>query len=165
MLAVPLIVQILSTLCASSIALYIVLQPNPVLAVFSLIGLALVTAIRWGAYGAFFPGLLLLLIYLGAVLVLFLFVVMTLSQQHAFPALSRKKSIHVQCAFFVTSIALLGSFRYEDLSYSNLSNPVVLDALMTNSEVLMQFIGLFLLLAMLVAVILLKKSHHKKDLS
>jgi NADH-quinone oxidoreductase subunit J len=166
MITIEILLHFLTTILGFSAALYVVCQPHPVFAVMALIFLALITALRWWVYGAFFFSLILLLIYLGAVLVLFLFVVMTLSQQHNFTMDTPQSS-----RFYNT---LVGSIIFwfvcqkaEDLShepYCDLSVVSISEVLVVNSEVLMQLVGLFLLLAMLVAVILLgSNSSIKKD--
>ena len=164
------ILQMVTTLLGISAALYIVLQPHPVLAVLSLILLAFVTAVRWWSYGAFFFSLILLLIYLGAVLVLFLFVVMTLSQDHKFLEISRRSWRIYQSIVLAVSFGYLyqhiagNSIEQSAKTYVDLSAHHVAQVLSARSEVLMQWVGLFLLLAMLVSVMLLsKKSVVKKE--
>jgi len=164
------ILQMVTTLLGISAALYVVLQPHPVLAVLSLILLAFVTAVRWWSYGAFFFSLILLLIYLGAVLVLFLFVVMTLSQDHKFLEISIKSWRMYQKIVLGVSLGYLyqhissNALVQDSRAYVDLSAQHVAQVLCEKSEVLMQWMGLFLLLAMLVSVMLLnQKSVVKKE--
>ncbi len=159
MITTEVFLQCITTIFGASAALYVVLQPHPVFALIALILLALITALRWWIYGAFFFSLILLLIYLGAVLVLFLFVVMTLSQQCDFSIVARKSWFFYK-ALVGSIILAAGYFQFENLPphepYSNLSVASISEVLVVNSEVLMQVIGLFLLLTMFVAVILLE---------
>jgi NADH-quinone oxidoreductase subunit J len=152
--------QFATTLIGIGFALYIVLQPHPVLAAYSLIALAIMTAIKWWLYDAGFFALILLLIYMGAVLVLFLFVVMTLSQESQEPI--EKISLKNGIGYFFFSMITIRYYVkqiyspiaiHTGLPIHSVQNLSVI--IFKDSTMLLQWIGLFLLLTMLVAMILL----------
>lgn len=152
-------------------ALVILRQHHPVKAAFTLILLAALTALRWALLGAGFFALILILIYLGAVLILFLFVVMTLSQKESLQNELQQYSSKSILGFFIGILALLGFASYYPVFLENhyvahfaLDTDIVLNALSINAEVLMQMVGLFLLLALVVSVLLVKRSSERSAL-
>lgn len=165
------VLNFITTAFAMIIAVFILRQSNPVTAAFALIVLAAVTAIRWALLGASFFSLILMLIYLGAVLILFLFVVMTLSQKNKLENEIQKYSWQSVLGSAIGIIVLIGSASYypifsqkNDLSHVTLDINFVLNALSINAEVLMQMVGLFLLLALVVSVLLVKKNNERSSL-
>ena len=119
--------------------------------------------------GAEFLGMILLIVYVGAVAVLFLFVVMMLNvaeqKQSWFIG---KKSTHIPSGLIVSIIILLellvvvGGWKYKDdlmssgtLSISNVSNTHQLGLVMYTDFVLyFQLAGIILLLSMIGAILL-----------
>jgi len=149
------------------LALEVINQPHPVHATLALIGLALITAIQWGMVGFDFLALLLVLVYLGAVLVLFLFVVMTLNQQKV-PALSLK--VRMKRYFFPAILALLMSqtvfsnnTQIQNHISQNIQPQEIALALFSEYGVLIQGVGLFLLVAMIVCLLIIQNPLAKKS--
>ncbi len=154
--------DLMTTLLGLSTALYVVLQPHPVLAVLALIFLALITAVRWLSYGAVFFALMMLLIYLGAVLVLFLFVVMTLSQEHKFLEMSSQSWRAYYALVLAGTCGSVYPWMREGIKPIDIDFSVhnVAFILSDHAEMLMQWMGLFLLLTMFVAIMLLSKTQN-----
>ena len=89
-----------SSLISLMIAIYMIHEINPVRAAFALIGVFLLTALHWFLSQAEFLAVMLILVYVGAVMVLFLFVIMMIQE----PVAKKNKLIEL---FFQTLISLL----------------------------------------------------------
>ncbi|NBW56194.1 hypothetical protein EBR43_00125 [bacterium] len=90
----------LSSLIALMTAIYMIHETNPVRSAFALIGVFLLTAIHWFLSQAEFLAVMLILVYVGAVMVLFLFVIMMIQE----PVVKTKK---LRIFFFQALISLL----------------------------------------------------------
>ena len=137
--------------------------------------------------GAEFLGMIILIVYVGAVAVLFLFVVMMLNvavqKQSWFIG---KKSTHIPSGLIVSLLILLellvvvGGWKYKDglmtsstLSLSNVSNTHQLGSVMYTDYILyFQLAGIILLLSMIGAILLtfrkregVKKQSYLKQIS
>ena len=137
--------------------------------------------------GAEFLGMIILIVYVGAVAVLFLFVVMMLNvadqKQSWFVG---KKSTHIPSGLIVSVLILLellvvvGGWKYKDglmtsstLSLSNISNTHQLGSVMYTDYILyFQLAGIILLLSMIGAILLtfrkregVKKQEYFKQIS
>lgn len=84
------------------LAMCIVTMKNPILAVISLILIYINTSIVFILLGAEFIGLVLIIIYVGAICILFLFVIMLLNSRVL--ELYTKFNIYVSILFFVLMI-------------------------------------------------------------
>ena len=137
--------------------------------------------------GAEFLGMIILIVYVGAVAVLFLFVVMMLNvaeqKQSWFIG---KKSTHIPTGLIVSVLILLellvvvGGWKYKDnvmssstLEFSNISNTHQLGLVMYTDYILyFQMAGIILLLSMIGAILLtfrqrkgVKKQSYFKQIS
>ena len=137
--------------------------------------------------GAEFLGMIILIVYVGAVAVLFLFVVMMLNvaeqKQSWFIG---KKSTHIPTGLIVSVLILLellvvvGGWKYKDnvmststLEFSNISNTHQLGLVMyTDYIIYFQMAGIILLLSMIGAILLtfrqrkgVKKQSYFKQIS
>ena len=150
-------------------ALMVVLSTNPVHSVLWLILTFFGSSGLFILLGAEFLALILMIVYVGAVAVLFLFVVMMLNvaeqKQSWFIG---KKSTHIPIGLIVSVLILLellvvvGGWKYKDdlmssstLNISNISNTHQLGLVMYTDYILyFQLAGVILLLSMIGAILL-----------
>ena len=156
-------------LSAITAALVVVLTKNPVKSVLFLVLTFVAMAGVWILLHAEFLALLLVVVYVGAVMTLFLFVVMMLNvaeqKQSWFIG---KKSTHIPTGLIVSVLILLellvvvGGWKYKEdvmssstLILSNVSNTHQLGLVMYTDYILyFQLAGVVLLLAMIGAILL-----------
>jgi len=149
---------------------------NTVHSVFFLILTFITTGCLFIMIGAEFLGMILLIVYVGAVAVLFLFVVMMLNvADRNQSAIIVKKSTHIPSGLIVSIIILLeilvviGGWKYKSNFIK--TDSLVIDGNLTNTHLLgnviytqyihlFQVAGIILLLAMIGAIVL---SHRKRD--
>ena len=158
-------------------AVMVTISRNTVYSVFFLILVFVTTSILFIMIGAEFLGMIMLIVYVGAVAVLFLFVVMMLNvTEQASKQIKRKGLINnisvgsvVGIIIFLELLVVVGGWKYKDtftpLSSSNLnfkvSNTYSLgNVLYTDYIHLFQISGMILLVAMVGAIIL---TFSKKD--
>ncbi len=148
-------------------ALSVILAKNPVRAVLSLIITFCATAVTWLTLEAEFLGLSLILVYVGAVMVLFLFVVMmldikTTTMNARFTrwlpmgiVLAITLSLSILGVFYATfkiAAPITKSFAYVD----NISNTSLLGELVFTQYLLQfEFAGVLLLVAIISAIALI----------
>ena len=150
-------------------ALMVIVSKNTVHAVFFLILDFISVGCLFIMIGAEFLGMIMLIVYVGAVAVLFLFVVMMLNvaeqKQSWFIG---KQATHIPSGLIVSVIILLellvvvGGWKYKDdlmtsstLSISNVSNTHQLGLVMYTDYILyFQLAGVILLLSMIGAILL-----------
>jgi NADH-quinone oxidoreductase subunit J len=150
-------------------ALMVIVSKNTVHAVFFLILDFISVGCLFIMIGAEFLGMIMLIVYVGAVAVLFLFVVMMLNvaeqKQSWFIG---KKSTHIPAGLIVSVLILLqllvviGGWKYKDnfmtsstLNFSNISNTHQLGLVMYTEYILyFQIAGVILLLSMIGAILL-----------
>lgn len=137
--------------------------------VLGLIGLALLVALRVMMIGLPFYALLFFLIYLGAVLVIFLFVIMTIDQKSDLVAEKRYFGLDFRKFIFALSMTglALGSHFYKNgylmsMSVRNLGSQEIAQELAIASSALLIPLGLYLLVVMVTAISLFKT--QKRDL-
>ncbi len=147
----------------------VILTRNTIYSVFFLILVFITTSILFIMIGAEFLGMIMLIVYVGAVAVLFLFVVMMLNVAEKPIKTSTKKNLisNISVGTFVGIIILLellvvvGGWKYKssfvnlDSSNLNLSNTHQLgNILYTDYIHLFQIAGMILLIAMIGAITL-----------
>lgn len=148
-------------------ALFVILAKNPVRAVLSLIITFCATAATWLTLDAEFLGISLILVYVGAVMVLFLFVVMMLDIKATTLMARFTRWLPMGLALAVTlSLSILGVFFAtfkmtapvtKELAYvDGISNTSLLGELVF-TEYLLQFeiAGVLLLVAIIAAISLI----------
>ncbi len=158
-------------------ALFVVVARNPVHSVLWLILTFLSTAGLFVLIGAEFVAMLLVIVYVGAVAVLFLFVVMMLDVD--FAALKAEMSKYIPIAGLIGAVILiqlsmaLGSWQFSENIDTRLGNPTPALTDMHNTEALgaiiydqyfliFQLAGLILLVAMIGAIVLTLR--HRTDI-
>ena len=157
-------------------SLMVISFKNTVHSVFFLILTFITTGCLFIMIGAEFLGMILLIVYVGAVAVLFLFVVMMLNvADRNQSAIIEKKSTHIPSGLIVSIIILLeilvviGGWKYKSNFIK--TDSLVIDGNLTNTHLLgnviytqyihlFQVAGIILLLAMIGAIIL---THRKRD--
>jgi NADH-quinone oxidoreductase subunit J len=148
-------------------ASYVVTQPDPVRSVFALIVTVACLAVHWSHIGATFLALLLLLVYLGAVMVFFLFIVMTLPKDNA--ARAQQYSWQQSCIplflALITGPALASSLTTKGISVLKNSSLLKMSQISViifeKYGVLLQYLGLALFVTMLVVVAILQPPKEK----
>ena len=181
MLAHSLFFYFFSTICVFS-AIMVTVSKNTVYSVFFLILVFVSVSILFIMIGAEFLGMMMLIVYVGAVAVLFLFVVMMLNvSQQIIERSSRKGFINnisvgsiVGAIIFLELLVVVGGWKYKDtfvpLSATNLNldltNTHALgNVLYTDYIHLFQVSGIILLVAMIGAITLTfsKRENIKKQ--
>tara|TARA_Y100000590_G_scaffold130439_1_gene148981 strand:- start:6489 stop:7121 length:633 start_codon:yes stop_codon:yes gene_type:complete len=152
-------------------AVMVTLSRNTVYSVFFLILVFVTVSILFIMIGAEFLGMIMLIVYVGAVAVLFLFVVMMLNvTQQSIQKISRKGFINnmsvgtiVGVIIFLELLVVVGGWKYKDsftpissANYdSSLSNTHLLGSVLYTDYIhLFQISGLILLIAMVGAITL-----------
>jgi len=157
-------------------AIMVTISRNTVYSVFFLILVFVTTSILFIMIGAEFLGMIMLIVYVGAVAVLFLFVVMMLNitEQIKKPSITRKGIINnvsvgtiVGLIIFLELIVVIGGWKYKDNFIQlteiqlSLSNTHTLgNVLYTKYIHLFQISGMILLVAMIGAITLTFKKRE-----
>lgn len=150
-------------------ALFVIFAKNPIRAVLSLIVTFCATAVTWLTLNAEFLGLSLILVYVGAVMVLFLFVVMMLDIKSTTinARFTRWLPLGIGLAVALSLCVLWGSYSAfnvawpitKGLAYDNgVSNTSLLGELVF-TQYLLQFeiAGILLLVAIIAAIALIHR--------
>ena len=152
-------------------ALMVIISRNTVYSVFFLILVFITVSILFIMIGAEFLGMIMLIVYVGAVAVLFLFVVMMLNVSEQITESSKRKGFInnisvgsiVGIIIFLELLVAVGGWKYKDtfvpLSSSelnnNLSNTHALGNILYTEYIhLFQIAGMILLIAMIGAITL-----------
>ena len=152
-------------------ALMVIISRNTVYSVFFLILVFITVSILFIMIGAEFLGMIMLIVYVGAVAVLFLFVVMMLNVSEQITESSKRKGFInnisvgsiVGIIIFLELLVAVGGWKYKDtfvpLSSSelnnNLSNTHALGNILYTEYIhLFQISGMILLIAMIGAITL-----------
>ena len=166
MLAHSLFFYFFSTITVFS-SIMVVLSRNTVYSVFFLILVFITTSILFIMIGAEFLGMIMLIVYVGAVAVLFLFVVMMLNVSEKTTKNSKKQNIKgvisvgslVGLIIFLELLVVVGGWKYKEnfvsLSEVSLKTNNTQDlgsVLYTEYILLFQVSGLILLVAMIGAI-------------
>lgn len=138
------------------LAIYLIQEQNPVRSALALMAIFLATSINWFILNAEFLAVTLVLVYLGAVMVLFLFVIMMLPQHE-----NKKKKIRKYSETAITICMLLFSL-YKLQPYFSINNNLSRGSsfsihefaiqLYTHYLVHLQIAGLILMVAMIAGV-------------
>jgi len=170
MLAHSLFFYLFSSIAVFS-AIMVTISKNTVYSVFFLILVFVTISTLFIMIGAEFLGMIMLIVYVGAVAVLFLFVVMMLNVSEQRKEYSKKKSVFnnisvgliVGIIIFLELIVAIGGWKYKDTfvplssinPYLNISNTHAIgNVLYTDYIHLFQISGMILLVAMIGAIAL-----------
>ena len=170
MLAHSLFFYLFSSIAVFS-AIMVTISKNTVYSVFFLILVFVTISTLFIMIGAEFLGMIMLIVYVGAVAVLFLFVVMMLNVSEQRKEYSKKKSVFnnisvgliVGIIIFLELIVAVGGWKYKDTfvplssinPYLNISNTHAIgNVLYTDYIHLFQISGMILLVAMIGAIAL-----------
>ena len=170
MLAHSLFFYLFSSIAVFS-AIMVTISKNTVYSVFFLILVFVIISTLFIMIGAEFLGMIMLIVYVGAVAVLFLFVVMMLNVSEQRKEYSKKKSVFnnisvgliVGIIIFLELIIAVGGWKYKDTfvplssinPYLNISNTHAIgNVLYTDYIHLFQISGMILLVAMIGAIAL-----------
>lgn len=158
---------ILFALVALASAVVVVAHPNPVYSTISLVVTLISLAVFFVLLGAPFIAALQILIYTGAILVLFLFVIMLLNvaEEATHPESGRKVQRGLAILGAVAFAAMLGlgvwsSFRdtpFGELDADFVSLRNLAEALFTEYLLPFEIVGLLLLVAVIAATVLARK--------
>jgi len=170
MLAHSLFFYLFSSIAVFS-AIMVTISKNTVYSVFFLILVFVTISTLFIMIGAEFLGMIMLIVYVGAVAVLFLFVVMMLNVSEQQKEYSKKKGVFnnisvgliVGIIIFLELIVAVGGWKYKDTfvplssinPYLNISNTHAIgNVLYTDYIHLFQISGMILLVAMIGAIAL-----------
>ena len=174
MLAHTLLFYFFSTVAVFS-SLMVILSRNTVYSVFFLILVFVTTSILFIMIGAEFLGMIMLIVYVGAVAVLFLFVVMMLNITEQITKRSTRKGFInnisigtiIGVIIFLELLVVIGGWKYKDnflpFPYFNpdLNNTQAIgNVLYTDYIYLFQISGMILLVAMIGAITLTFKKRE-----
>jgi len=144
----------------------VITSPNPVLSAIYLVFSFFLSAVLWLLLGAEFLSIILILVYVGAVMVLFLFVVMMLDINIAKKSAAYIKYLPVGIGVFIIFNALIIIFfinTFENINYNAINSINVISesntenlgyVLFTDYIVEFEIAGLILLLGILSAIVL-----------
>ena len=147
-------------------ALKVITSSNPVLSAVNLVFSCFFSAVLWLLLGAEFLSIILILVYVGAVMVLFLFVVMMLDINIAKESAAYVKYLPVGIGVFIVFNILVIFFfinTFENIDYNAVKNINVISESNTENlgyvlftEYILEFeiAGLILLLGILSAIVL-----------
>ena len=170
MMAHSLFFYLFSTIAIFS-AIMVTISKNTVYSVFFLILVFVTISTLFIMIGAEFLGMIMLIVYVGAVAVLFLFVVMMLNVSEQQKKYSKKKGVFnnisvgliIGIIIFLELIVAVGGWKYKDTfvplssinPYLNISNTHAIgNVLYTDYIHLFQISGMILLVAMIGAIAL-----------
>ena len=144
----------------------VISSSNPVLSAINLVFSFFLSAVLWLLLGAEFLSIILILVYVGAVMVLFLFVVMMLDIN-----IARKKAAYIQYlplglgVFIIFNLLIIYFFvnTFENINYNAVNNINIISESNTENlgyllftEYILEFeiAGLILLLGIIAAIVL-----------
>ena len=144
----------------------VISSSNPVLSAINLVFSFFLSAVLWLLLGAEFLSIILILVYVGAVMVLFLFVVMMLDIN-----IARKKAAYIKylplglSVFIIFNLLIIYFFvnTFENINYNAVSNINIISESNTENlgyllftEYILEFeiAGLILLLGIIAAIVL-----------
>ena len=151
----------------------VITSSNPVLSAINLVFSFFLSAVLWLLLGAEFLSIILILVYVGAVMVLFLFVVMMLDINVAKKTAAYIKYLPLGIAVFVAFNALIIYFfinTFENIDYNAIKNiEIISDSntenlgylLFTKYIIEFEIAGLILLLGIISAIVLTYRKNPK----
>ena len=151
----------------------VITSSNPVLSAVNLVFSFFLSAVLWLLLGAEFLSIILILVYVGAVMVLFLFVVMMLDINIAKKTAAYIKYLPLGIAVFIAFNALIIYFfinTFENIDYNAVKNiEIISDSntenlgylLFTKYIIEFEIAGLILLLGIISAIILTYRKNPK----
>ena len=151
----------------------VITSSNPVLSAINLVFSFFLSAVLWLLLGAEFLSILLILVYVGAVMVLFLFVVMMLDINIAKKTAAYMKYLPLGIAVFIAFNALIIYFfinTFENIDYNAVKNiEIISDSntenlgylLFTKYIIEFEIAGLILLLGIISAIVLTYRKNPK----
>ena len=151
----------------------VITSSNPVLSAIYLVFSFFLSAVLWLLLGAEFLSIILILVYVGAVMVLFLFVVMMLDINIAKKSAAYIKYLPVGIGVFIIFNALIIIFfinTFENINYNAINSINVISesntenlgyVLFTDFIVEFEIAGLILLLGILSAIVLTYRKNPK----
>lgn len=162
------IALILSMIIGWFMAAYTVTQPHPVRAAFALIGVFCCVSVHWWHLQAPFLAILLLLVYLGAVMVFFLFIVMTLPQKKTPSGPIKFRSLLPPVLIAgITAPFLAYSLTQKGLHALESQQPILFREmgveLFEKYGALLQYLGILLFVAMVASVALISSQRSSHD--
>ena len=153
--------------------LKVITSSNPVLSAVNLVFSFFLSAVLWLLLGAEFLSIILILVYVGAVMVLFLFVVMMLDINIAKKSAAYIKYLPLGIGIFLAFNALVIFFfvnTFENIDYNAVKNIEIISTsntenlgylLFTKYLIEFEIAGLILLLGIISAIILTYKKNPK----
>mgnify|MGYP005696737905 FL=1 len=151
----------------------VITSTNPVLSAINLVFSFFLSAVLWLLLGAEFLSIILILVYVGAVMVLFLFVVMMLDINVAKKTAAYIKYLPLGILIFIAFNALIIYFfinTFENIDYNAIRNiEIISDSntenlgylLFTKYIIEFEIAGLILLLGIISAIVLTYKKNPK----
>jgi len=151
----------------------VITSTNPVLSAINLVFSFFLSAVLWLLLGAEFLSIILILVYVGAVMVLFLFVVMMLDINVAKKTAAYIKYLPIGILIFIAFNALIIYFfinTFENIDYNAIRNiEIISDSntenlgylLFTKYIIEFEIAGLILLLGIISAIVLTYKKNPK----
>ena len=151
----------------------VITSTNPVLSAINLVFSFFLSAVLWLLLGAEFLSIILILVYVGAVMVLFLFVVMMLDINVAKKTAAYIKYLPLGILIFIAFNALIIYFfinTFENIDYNAIKNiEIIIDSntenlgylLFTKFIIEFEIAGLILLLGIISAIVLTYKKNPK----
>ena len=151
----------------------VITSTNPVLSAINLVFSFFLSAVLWLLLGAEFLSIILILVYVGAVMVLFLFVVMMLDINVAKKTAAYIKYLPLVILIFIAFNALIIYFfinTFENIDYNAIKNiEIISDSntenlgylLFTKYIIEFEIAGLILLLGIISAIVLTYKKNPK----
>ena len=151
----------------------VITSSNPVLSAINLVFSFFLSAVLWLLLGAEFLSIILILVYVGAVMVLFLFVVMMLDINIAKKTAAYIKYLPLGIAVFIAFNALIIYFfinTFENIDYNAVKNiEIISDSntenlgylLFTKYIIEFEIAGLILLLGIISAIVLTYRKNPK----
>ena len=151
----------------------VITSTNPVLSAINLVFSFFLSAVLWLLLGAEFLSIILILVYVGAVMVLFLFVVMMLDINVAKKTAAYIKYLPLGILIFIAFNALIIYFfinTFENINYNAIKNiEIISDSntenlgylLFTKYIIEFEIAGLILLLGIISAIVLTYKKNPK----
>ena len=151
----------------------VITSSNPVLSAVNLVFSFFLSAVLWLLLGAEFLSIILILVYVGAVMVLFLFVVMMLDINIAKKTAAYIKYLPLGIAVFIAFNALIIYFfinTFENIDYNAVKNiEIISDSntenlgylLFTKYIIEFEIAGLILLLGIISAIVLTYRKNPK----
>jgi NADH-quinone oxidoreductase subunit J len=151
----------------------VITSSNPVLSAVNLVFSFFLSAVLWLLLGAEFLSIILILVYVGAVMVLFLFVVMMLDINVAKKTAAYIKYLPLGIAVFIAFNALIIYFfinTFENIDYNAVKNiEIISDSntenlgylLFTKYIIEFEIAGLILLLGIISAIVLTYRKNPK----